>query len=235
MPPGVLLPRSAHGDCTLCCRLARAAAPGVAVRAGVQEAARDDQEREGLDVTKCGQTSPLHVAPLYIPLLSPVSDAPGCSALLCAALSVIDVGVAAAVAAAVAAPAGGGNGEEEAGGGGPVLAVLKVVGGPMAEVLFSTVLVFWYWSTPVIVVPSHWLLPLGFWGTLMRGEKSVSIGVVLWVTVTGRVAKRLFNWAHPKANPVRAAPCFAALDIIALCTPAIALSSGAPTHYSCCL
>ena len=113
----------------------------------------------------------------------------------------------------------------------------------MAEVLFSTVLVFWYWSTPVIVVPSHWLLPLGFWGTLMRGEKSVSIGVVLWVTVTGRVAKRLFNWAHPKANPVRAAPCcFAALDItldmIVLCTPrAIALSSAQahPTHYSCCL
>ena len=101
-----------------------------------------------------------------------------------------------------------------------MLAVLAVVGGPMAEVLFSTVLVFWYWSTPVIVVPSHWLLPLGFWGTLMRGEKSVSIGVVLWVTVTGRVAKRLFNWAHPKANPVRAAPCcFAALDMIVLCTP----------------
>ncbi len=31
----------------------------------------------------------------------------------------------------------------------------------------------------------------------------MSIGVVLWVTVTGRVAKRLFNWAHPTANPVR--------------------------------
>lgn len=34
----------------------------------------------------------------------------------------------------------------------------------------------------------------------------MSIGVVLWVTVTGRVAKRLFNWAHPTANPVRSNP-----------------------------
>ena len=39
-----------------------------------------------------------------------------------------------------------------------------------------------YWSTPVIVVPSHWLLPLGLWGTIIRGEQTTSIGPVLWVT-----------------------------------------------------
>ena len=54
---------------------------------------------------------------------------------------------------------------------------------------------------PVLVVPSHWLLPLGFWGTVFYGEQSVTIGAVLWVTVCSRIAKRIFTWCHPKASP----------------------------------
>jgi hypothetical protein len=95
----------------------------------------------------------------------------------------------------------------EGGSGDPslLMTIWKVVGGPMAEVIFSTLLVYWcqlrrtymprtdryissrpaesadiltlvdinmancvcvvllgrYWAIPVIVVPSHWLLPLG--------------------------------------------------------------------------
>ena len=56
-------------------------------------------------------------------------------------------------------------------------------------------------SRPVLVVPSHWLLPLGFWGTVFYGEQSVTIGAVLWVTVCSRIAKRIFTWCHPKASP----------------------------------
>ena len=100
--------------------------------------------------------------------------------------------------------------------------LLKPLTGFLGELMLSTGLVYWYWSTcvvlilsicsgpssltlpchsPVLVLPANWLLPVGLWSRVFYGEGMLKLGVVLWSVVCGRVVRRVFAAIHPDAKP----------------------------------
>jgi hypothetical protein len=59
----------------------------------------------------------------------------------------------------------------------------------------------YFWSTPVMVLPPNWLLPVGLWGRLWHGDRPYKLGIVVWSAVSGRIAGRVFTGLHPTAKP----------------------------------
>ena len=84
----------------------------------------------------------------------------------------------------------------------PLRSLLGMAGGTVGEVVFSTVLVWYFWDTTLLLLPPNWLMPFGLWSRLWHGEsEGFQLGIVLWTAICGRISGRLFKALHPTAKP----------------------------------